>query len=565
MIRIDNIKLPVDYSEKALRNAICDSLKLSSGEISEITIYKRSLDARKKDNIHYIFSVLVTLKNDKSFKFNPKKHKDVSYFTPKEFKPVILGQLNLDRPPVVVGSGPAGLFCAYYLAKYGYKPILIERGDCIEERTKKVDAFWKGGQLDPESNVQFGEGGAGTYSDGKLNTMVKDTEGRIRCVLKTFVENGAPDDILYVNKPHIGTDLLKPVISAMSQKIREMGGLVRYRSKLTGLVAENITVNSNNADSVGAISESKITGIIVNGTEKIECGALVLALGHSARDTFKMLLDSGIHMEPKAFAVGVRVEHPQDFISRAQYGDFADKLPPADYKLTHTTESGRGVYSFCMCPGGYVVNASSEEGRLAVNGMSNRARNSGNANSAIIVTVNPSDFENADSNPLAGTAFQQRLEKLAYDEGKGKIPQQFYADFKANRTSLEIPSASVSGKRQEETGFENFANRSCTGGLTSPGNLRNVLPEFISESIIESMPAFDRAIPGFMRDDMIMSGVESRTSSPVRMNRNDELQCNIAGIYPCGEGAGYAGGIVSAAADGLRVFEAIIHKYKPTE
>ena len=531
MIRIDNIKLPVEYDETALRGAVCKALRISAKDISEITIFKRSLDARKKDDIHYTFSLLVNLKNEKSFRYNPSKNKDVSYFTPLEFAPAVSGETVLSDSPVIVGCGPAGLFCAYYLAKYGYKPVLIERGDCIAERTKCVEAFWKGGKLDPESNVQFGEGGAGTYSDGKLNTMVKDTEGRIRCVLKTFVEHGAPDDILYVNKPHIGTDLLKPIISSMTDKIRNMGGTVRYRSKLTGIVTEN----------------GKLKEIIVNDTEKITCSTLVLALGHSARDTFRMLLSNGVQMEPKAFAVGVRVEHPQDFINRTQYGDMSEKLPAADYKLTYTAKNGRGVYSFCMCPGGYVVNASSEEGMLAVNGMSNRDRNSGNANSAIIVTVNPSDFENADSDPLAGTNFQRRLEKLAYKEGKGRIPQQYFGDFKTGKSSEYISGS--------------FG--SCTGGLTSFGNLRNVLPEYISESIIESMPAFDRSIPGFMRDDMIMSGVESRTSSPVRITRNSELQSNIEGIYPCGEGAGYAGGIVSAAADGLRVFEAIIKKYKP--
>lgn len=560
MIRIDNIKLPVDYTEKMLKNAACSALKLSAGEISEITVYKRSLDARKKEDIHYIFSLLVNLKNPKSFTFNPKKHKDISFFTPKEFKPLVSGTLSMSKPPVIVGSGPAGLFCAYYLAMYGYKPVLIERGDCIAERTKKVNAFWNGGKLDPESNVQFGEGGAGTYSDGKLNTMVKDTEGRIRCVLKTFTENGAPDDILYVNKPHIGTDLLKPVITSITDKIREMGGTVRYRSKLTGIEFENKPVSAE-ASAVSDCANRKVSAAIVNDSERIECDVLVLALGHSARDTFRMLLENGINMEPKAFAVGVRVEHPQDFINKTQYGDVAGKLPAADYKLTHTTAAGRGVYSFCMCPGGYVVNASSEEGLLAVNGMSNRGRNSGNANSAIIVTVNPSDFDNPDKDPLAGTVFQQKLEKLAYIEGNGRIPQQYYSDFKVDRISPEIGALHA----DNGTDVSNNIIHSCTGGLTASGNLRNVLPDFVSESIIESMPFFDRSIPGFMRDDMIMSGVESRTSSPVRINRNEGLESNAEGVYPCGEGAGYAGGIVSAAADGLRVFEAIIRKYKPFE
>jgi len=537
MLRVEQVKLPLDYNEKTLMKAVCEALKLTSGEIKNISIFRRSIDARRKDSIHYTLSVDVELKNEKSFKLNPKKHKNISYSNIKNFAPEISGSELLTHPPVVVGCGPAGLFCAYYLAKKGYRPILLERGDCISERDKKVEAFWQGGPLDTESNVQFGEGGAGAYSDGKLNTMVKDTEGRIRAVLKTFIENGAKEDILYDAKPHIGTDALKPIIAHMTEEIRNLGGTVRYRAKLSGLECsfEN--------------GERKVSAALLADGERIPCETLVLALGHSARDTFQMLLKEGVGLEPKPFAVGVRMEHPQELINRIQYGEAADKLPAAPYKLTHTTEAGRGVYSFCMCPGGVVVNASSEENMLAVNGMSYSKRDSGIANSAIIVTVNPEDFEcfgPLSDSPLKGMEFQRRLEARAYSEARGKIPQQLYGDFKENRTSSSYGD------------YE-----SSTGGQRAFGNLRNVLPDFVCDSIIESMPAFNRYMPGFDRDDAILSGVESRTSSPVRMLRNENLESNIAGLYPCGEGAGYAGGIVSAAADGLRVFEAIIKKYKP--
>jgi uncharacterized FAD-dependent dehydrogenase len=425
-----------------------------------------------------------------------------------------------------VGSGPAGLFCAYYLAKYGFKPILLERGDSVEERTKKVETFWNTGLLDTESNVQFGAGGAGTYSDGKLNTAIKDTSGRIHVVLKTFVEFGAPKDIIYNAKPHIGTDVLKTVVSNMIGKIEELGGQVRFRAKLTDI----------------RIKDGRMTAAVLASGEEIPCKDLVLAIGHSARDTFEMLLNRNILMEPKDFAVGVRIEHPQEMINKDQYGDFSDKMPAAPYKLTYTTVEGRGVYSFCMCPGGYVVNASSETGRLAVNGMSYRARDSKNANSALIVTVGKKDFGEDDA--LAGVRFQKSLEEAAFKSVEGRIPQQLYGDFAAGKGSGE---------------YGDFT--SCTRGKTGFFDLNRILPTGISNSLKEAIPHFDRILPGFARKDAILSGVESRTSSPLRILRNEHKQSSISGLYPCGEGAGYAGGIVSAAVDGLKVMEEIIGRY----
>ena len=443
------------------------------------------------------------------------------------------GDQPLETRPVIVGSGPAGLFCAWYLARAGYRPLVLERGEEAHIRQKTVNRFWKNGVLDPESNVQFGEGGAGTFSDGKLNTLVKDSSGRNREVLKRFTEAGADPEILYQQKPHLGTDVLVNIVQTMRRQIEEMGGTFRFRSKVTDLYTEN----------------GKLKAVEINHTEQVPAQVCVLAVGHSARDTFFMLKDRGLAMEPKAFAVGLRIEHPQSMINQDLYGEPENKiLGSASYKVTHTCENGRGVYSFCMCPGGYVVNASSEEGRLAVNGMSNHARDGKNANSAVIVTVTPEDFGGAEGDPLAGVAFQRKLEEQAWKLGQGKIPVQLYHDFKENKESQEFGEVTP-----EFCGGYQFAN------------LRRLMPEPLSEALVEGIDRFGQIIKGFDRPDGILAGIESRTSSPVRIPRNQDLESDVKGLYPCGEGAGYAGGITSAAMDGIRMAEVVAGRFRPFE
>ena len=539
MFRIEQLKLPITYTETELKAAVCRELKITEPELVSYQIVRRSLDARKKNEIHYSFLIDAEVSNEKKVQKQLGKLKRVSASPETKYQYRINGMQKMKYRPVIVGAGPAGLFCAYFLAKCGYRPILIERGDTIDNRTTKVERFWKENSLDVESNVQFGEGGAGTYSDGKLNTMVKDTHGRIKEVLRTFVSFGAPAEILYLNKPHIGTDKLRVVIKNMREEIERLGGTCLFRTKLTGL-----KLNEGAGE-----QDAQLFAIEVNHSEVLECETLVLALGHSARDTFEMLYQNRLQMEKKAFAIGVRMEHPQQWIDENQYGESRALLPAADYKLTYTTQEGRGVYSFCMCPGGFVVNASSEEGRLAVNGMSNYDRSERNANSAIVVSVKPEDFayygQQTDT-PLAGMEFQRQLEALAYRAGSGLIPVQTYGDFRERKASQGLGSVIPNTK----------------GGYRT-ANLHDCLPAFISDSILEAMPEFAKRIPGFDRPEVVLEGVESRTSSPIRILRDEKLEANIAGVYPCGEGAGYAGGIVSAAADGLRVFEAIIERYCP--
>ena len=446
----------------------------------------------------------------------------------KDYQFPLPGTEKLEHVPVIVGSGPAGLFCAWYLARAGYRPLVLERGQEAQKRKETVDRFWKDGVLDPDSNVQFGEGGAGTFSDGKLNTLVKDPNGRSHEVLKRFVEAGAPEEIVYQQKPHLGTDVLIGIVETMRHQIEEMGGSFRFETKVTDLCIEN----------------GHLTAVEVNNEEKIPADACVLALGHSARDTFDMLHRRGVYMEPKSFAVGLRMEHPQKMINYDLYGEEENEfLGAASYKVTHTCENGRGVYSFCMCPGGYVVNASSEQGMLAVNGMSYQARDSKNANSALIVTVTPEDFP--EEGPLGGISFQRELEKRAWEIGKGKIPVQLFGDYKLHQKSSAFGEIEPQMK-----GAHVFAD------------VRSILPKEIGDSIEEGVLAFGKKLKGFDRNDAILSGVESRTSSPVRIVRNREGYSNIEGIYPCGEGAGYAGGITSAAMDGIKTAEFICEKFR---
>ena len=528
MIKINQLKLPIEHKSEDLNKKVCKLLQITPDKLYGIEIIKRSLDARKTP-LMYNYQLGIFAENEEKI-VKKIKNKDVTLGNLVKYRFPNMGNEELIHQPVIIGAGPAGLFCAYMLAKAGFRPILLERGEAVEERQKKVDHFWKTGELDTQSNVQFGEGGAGTFSDGKLNTLVKDNHGRSRFVLKTFVEFGAKEDILYESKPHIGTDILIDVVRNMRNEIINLGGEICFNSQVTDLRME----------------EGKISALQVNGQEWIETSAAVLAIGHSARDTFQLLLERNIPMRSKAFAVGVRMEHPQLLINENQYGkDYPDSLPAAAYKLTRKVSDDRGVYSFCMCPGGYVVNASSEEGMTAVNGMSYHARAGENANSAIIISVRPEDFGSEE--PLAGVEFQRELEKAAYREGKGKIPVQLFGDFCKNEISRTLGEI-----------------RPNTKGEWTFGNVRAIFPENLAEGLEEGIKGCEKLIPGFAREDALLLGVESRTSSPVRIERdNDTLESEITGLYPCGEGAGYAGGIMSAAMDGIKIAEAIALKFKP--
>lgn len=526
MIRITQLKLPITHTEEELKEKIARTLRIGKLPFT-YEIHKQSLDARHKNEKKFVYTVDVSVKDEK--KISPKVYsnnimliKKTAYQFPNP------GTETLTHPPVIVGSGPAGIFCAWYLAKAGYHPIVLERGEEASKRRETVDLFWKNGVLDPDSNVQFGEGGAGTFSDGKLNTLVKDPFGRNQEVLRRFVEAGANKEILYQQKPHLGTDVLIGIVETLRHQIEEMGGTFCFRSKVTDLQIKN----------------GKLSAIVINDSEIIPADICVLAIGHSARDTFQMLFHKGIFMEPKSFAVGLRMEHPQVMINEALYGEKENELlGAASYKVTHTCANGRGVYSFCMCPGGYVVNASTEAEMLAVNGMSYQARDGENANSALIVTVTPDDFP--DASPLGGIAFQRELEHKAWEAGKGSVPVQTFGDYRKNCATTSF------GKIKP-----------CIKGSCTPANVRSILPKEIGDSIEEGILAFGRKLPGFDREDALLSGIESRTSSPVRIVRNTDLMSNIPGIYPCGEGAGYAGGITSAAMDGIKTAETISKKYR---
>ena len=549
MITINQIKTEITFDKTGKKlelNDMLDStdilckkaakiLGVTPAEISKISIIKHSIDARKKPQIFQVYTLGIELKNktleEKAAKRCKNNHVTLSSQNPYVFQ--VSGQEALKEKPVIIGMGPAGLFCGYMLAKYGYQPILLERGYDVDTRTKDVENYWKGGSLNPESNVQFGEGGAGTFSDGKLNTLVKDKNGRNKEVLRIFTEFGAPEQILYESKPHIGTDVLKNIVANMRRYILQNGGEVRFGAKVTGLEVQN-----------GALR-----AVVVNDKDVIATTQAVLAIGHSARDTFEYLDKIQASMEAKAFAVGMRVEHPQNLINESMYGrEHGRELPAAPYKLTAQTSVGRGVYSFCMCPGGYVVNAASEPERLAVNGMSYSDRAGRNANSAIIVQVTPKDY-GADG-PLAGVSFQRQLEQRAYALGKGNVPVQYYGDYVKNISSAE----------NDTTG----RNKPCIKGAYTLTNLRGLLPKECEIAFMEGMERFERTIHGYAADDAILSGIESRTSSPVRIHRDETLQSpSIKGLYPCGEGAGYAGGITSAAMDGILIAERIAMQFRP--
>ena len=544
MIRISQLKLPCGHSEADLEEKIRKTIKLKDRDTVRYRIRKHSIDARKKPQLFDIYTVDADLKM--GIKAERKlaaklRNRNIAVVEESGYQFPPAGGEKMNTRPVVIGAGPAGLFCALMLAEHGYRPILLERGRCVEERAKDIDRYWESGKLDPSSNVQFGEGGAGTFSDGKLNTQINDKTGRSEKVLQVFTEAGAPEDIRYESKPHIGTDLLRVVIPAIRNRILAAGGDVRFEAQVTDLVIE----------------DGSVRALVLADGRKLRTDTVVLAPGHSARDTITSLFQRGVPMEPKAFAVGLRVSHPQSLIDRAQYGVWEREemrelgLSAAPYKLTAKAASGRGVYSFCMCPGGYIVDASSEPSRIAVNGMSEHARGSGRANSAIVCTVGPEEY--GTEHPLSGMYFQQELEEKAYRIGQGAIPVQRYIRMKENfekrRNGEPVPADSLDPYLT--------SHDLCIRGRWTPADLSELLPRALTADFIEGMEEFDHKIPGFAGEEAFAAGIESRTSSPVRIPRGEDLQSRIRGLYPCGEGAGYAGGIMSAAMDGIRVAEAI--------
>ena len=533
MIRIQ-VKLKPGHSQQELYEKAAGLLRVPQKELKQVIIRKKSLDARKKPILFYVYTLDIEASDEEKLVKCSRGAAVPVHPTSYRF-PEVRGEKLIEHP-VVVGTGPAGLFCGLFLARAGFAPILLERGKSVEERKKDIENYWSGGHLCPESNVQFGEGGAGTFSDGKLNTLVKDKYGRNTEVLKLLVEFGAPSEILYESKPHIGTDILQTVVTNLRREIIKLGGQVWFESKMTELV----------------IKSGSISGVMINGERLLPTEAVILAIGHSARDTFSMLYEKNVPMEAKPFAVGFRVEHRQNAINTGQYGENYPKiLPAASYKVAAKTSDGRGVYSFCMCPGGYVVNASSEDGRLCVNGMSYSGRKGENANSAIIVAVSPEDFES--THPLAGIAFQRGLEERAYQAGAGKVPVQTYGSFKESvEQGMPVTDAA---------GGTSFAP--AVKGEYTFADITRILPMHLNKGIVEGMEQFAASIQGFNNPDTLLSGVEARTSSPVRIPRDESFQSVIKGLYPCGEGAGYAGGITSAAMDGIKVAEAVAAAYKP--
>ncbi|MBE6054618.1 MAG: hypothetical protein E7212_12095 [Clostridium sartagoforme] len=529
-IRINNIALSIDEDKSLLINKVSKKLRIPKEEIQNLKIIRESLDARKKNDIKYVYCVDIEHNNEEKL-VNKLKDKDVKLEVPIYNAEVEFGEKELNSRPVVVGFGPAGIFAALLLAEKGYKPIVIERGEDVDKRTATVDKFWETGKLDTESNVQFGEGGAGAFSDGKLTTRIKDK--RCNYVLKELVKAGAPEEITYIAKPHVGTDLLKGVVKNIREKIKSLGGEVLFSNKLEEIIVE----------------DGKIKSIIVNGNE-MPCENLILAIGHSSRDTYEMLHKFGVFMEPKAFAIGVRIEHPQEVINKSQYGDMYEnpRLKAAEYRLTYQSEKlQRAVYSFCMCPGGVVVAASSENERLVSNGMSYHARDLDNANSALVVTVSPDDFEG--TSPLRGMEFQRYYEDLAYKLGGGdyKAPVQLLGDFMEDKISTKLGRVTPS----------------YTAGYVFE-DLRKCLPPYVIEALKEAVVDFDKKIKGYGDYDSILTGIETRTSAPVRINRDENMESiSVKGLYPAGEGAGFAGGIISAAVDGIKVAEKIINQYRP--
>lgn len=523
MLRVSNIKVKIEHAEEDVINKVCKLLKIKSSHIIEYSIFKKSLDSRKKNNIHYIYSVDIKIQNEERF----AKNSNVRIIEVQDY---IVDKVKSKHRPVIVGSGPAGLYCALILAEAGLKPIVLERGSDVDTRKAEIDRFWQDGILNTESNVQFGAGGAGTFSDGKLTTGTKDP--RRSKFLKELIVAGAPQEVEYMAKPHVGTDILIDVVRNLDTKIKSLGGEIIYNAKFTDF------------------TEGQIKTIYYthnNQTITLETEHLILAIGHSARDTFELLHQKQMEMKAKPFSVGVRIEHLQSDLNQNQFGEYCHTLPAAEYKVNmRTREEGRGVYTFCMCPGGVVVAASSESEMVVTNGMSYYARDLENANSALLVSVSPADFGGED-NPLAGIEFQRELERSAFIHGGGdyKAPAQLVKDFQNNVTSTQF------GK----------VIPSYTRGVKL-ANLNQVLPEFICQSLSESLSVLAGKLEIFSEGDAVMTAVESRSSSPITLVRDEMYNSSISGVYPCGEGAGYAGGIVSAAIDGIRTAEKVIDSLK---
>lgn len=530
MIRVTGIRVPVDERQQ-IEAPLLGKLRIPKDDLLNYRIYKESVDARKAEMIYFVYTVDAQVVSEAKVLARLRKDKDISVSPELDYQYVQTGDEPLKHRPVVIGTGPAGLFSGLLLAQMGYRPLLLERGGDVDERTAAVEGFWRGEELNLHSNVQFGEGGAGTFSDGKLTTLIKDKRGRK--VLEELVLAGAPDEIIYSHKPHLGTDKLKGIVKTLRKTIEQLGGEVRFHS----LVSEV------------CINEGKVTGILLDNGEFIPAELVVLAIGHSARDTFAMLYEQGVSMSAKPFSIGVRIEHPQELINRSQYGRFAGhpNLGAAEYKLVYHAPSGRSAYTFCMCPGGEVVAAASEAGCVCTNGMSEYARAAENANAALLVGVDPEDF--GEDHPLAGIEFQRRWERKAYELGGRtySAPAQRVGDFLEGRPSESLGSITPSYRRK-----------------VIPSDLRKTLPDYVVDTMQQAIRDFDRKLKGFAHPDALLTGVETRSSSPVRITRNDDFVSeNVDGLYPCGEGAGYAGGIVSAAVDGVRVAEAIASRYRP--
>ena len=531
MLRITEIKLPLDHPEDALKTAILKKLQIKSEELISYSIFKRSYDARKKTDIYLVYIVDIETTHDQQLSDRFKKDPHVLPTPDMSYRYVAKASSdassNLTNRPIVIGMGPAGMFAGLMLAQMGFRPLILERGKAVRDRTADTFNFWKKrAEFNPESNAQFGEGGAGTFSDGKLYSQVKDPQHYGRKVLTEFVNAGASREILYINKPHIGTLKLVGIVQNFRAQIEALGGEIRFQSRVTDLAIEN----------------GKVQGITLANGEYIASNHIVLAVGHSARDTFQMLYDRGVYIEPKPFSVGFRIEHPQELIDRARYGTYAGNkiLGAADYKLVHHCQNGRSVYSFCMCPGGLVVAATSEVGRVVTNGMSQYSRNERNANSGIVVGISPEDYP---EHPLAGIDFQRRLESRAFELGGGTYaaPAQLVGDFLVNRPSQSLGTVHPS-----------YAPNVHLGDLSES------LPDYAIAAIREALPVFNKQIHGFAMNDAMLTGVETRTSSPIRIKRNESYQSlNTEGLYPTGEGAGYAGGILSAGIDGIKVAEAV--------
>jgi uncharacterized FAD-dependent dehydrogenase len=527
MLRITELKLPIDHPDEDLRPALLQRLGIDSDELLDFTLFKRSYDARKKSSeLCFIYTIDFQVRDEAALLRRLADDRHLNPAPDVSYKVVGHAPEGLTERPIVVGFGPCGIFAGLLLAQMGFKPIILERGKEVRQRTKDTWGLWRKNVLNPESNVQFGEGGAGTFSDGKLYSQIKDPKFHGRKVLHEFVKAGAPEEILYVSKPHIGTFRLTGVVENMRHQIEALGGEVRFEQRVTDVLIDN----------------GQLQGVVVDGGERIESRHVIMALGHSARDTFRMLHGRGVYMEAKPFSVGFRIEHPQSLIDRARLGKYAGhpKLGAADYKLVHHAKNGRSVYSFCMCPGGTVVAATSEPNRVVTNGMSQYSRNERNANSGIVVGITPEDYPGG---PLAGIELQERLESHAYLMGGStyEAPAQLVGDFIAGKASQELGSVEPSYK---------------------PGvklvDLADALPAYAIEAIREALPAFDKQIKGFALHDAVLTGIETRTSAPLRITRDESMQSlNVKGLFPAGEGAGYAGGILSAGVDGIRIAEAL--------